>query len=284
MGRIKLLNVLKKYIKGLVPVTIEVNNPILAPNQMLANKVAIVTGASRGIGKATVKAMIDSGAIVIGLGRNIESLNIVKSEVANNNFIPFQCDVSDVENIEKILQDIENLIENRDIDILVNCAGVKNGNDERVWEFTPDEFSYVVDTNLKGTFFWCQKMGQYMIKRNIKGHIVNVISIKGVIGEASPYSVSKWGCTSLTKGFARLLAPEGIVVNGIAPGGTATEMAKFKEGDSMLYLDAPSMRLAEPREMANTIVFLASDFGNNIIGDIIISDGGQILQYGSNKE
>jgi NAD(P)-dependent dehydrogenase (short-subunit alcohol dehydrogenase family) len=283
MGRIRLLDVVKKYIKGLIPITIEVNNPVLAPNKMLANKVAIVTGASGGIGNATVKAMIDSGAIVIGLGRNIESLNIVKSEIANKNFIPFQCDVSDVENIEANIKEIENKIGNRNIDILINCAGVKNGNDERVWEFTPDEFSYVVDTNLKGTFFWCQKMGQYMIKRNIKGHIVNVISIKGFIGEASPYSVSKWGCTSLTKGFARLLAPMGIVVNGIAPGGTATEMAKFKEGDSMLHLATPSMRLAEPKEMANTIVFLASDFANNIIGDVIISDGGQILQYGNNR-
>lgn len=284
MGRIKLLNIAKKYIKGLVPITIEVTNPVLAPNQMLANKIAIVTGASRGIGKATVKAMIESGAIVIGLGRNIESLNIVKNEIANNNFIPFECDVSDVENIEAIIKEIGNKIGNRNIDILVNCAGVKNGNDERVWEFTPDEFSYVVDTNLKATFFWCQKMGQYMIRQNIKGHIVNVISIKGFIGEASPYSVSKWGCTSLTKGFARLLAPKGIVVNGIAPGGTATEMANFKEGDPMLHLATPSMRLAEPREMANTIVFLASDFGNNIIGEVIISDGGQILQYGNNRE
>lgn len=282
MGRIKLLDVLKKYVKGLVPITIEVTRPTLAPNQLLANKVAIVTGASRGIGKATAKAMIDSGAIVIGLGRDIDSLNIVKSELSNDNFIPFQCDVADVENIEAILKEIEDRIANRDIDILVNCAGVKNGNDERVWQFTPDEFSDVVDTNLKGTFFWCQRMGQYMIRRKIKGHIVNVISIKGFIGEASPYSVSKWGCVSLTKGFARLLAPNGIIVNGIAPGGTATEMAKFREGDSMVHLATPSMRLAEPSEMANTIVFLASDFGNNIVGDIIISDGGQVLQYGNN--
>lgn len=282
MGRYKIWNLFKRYMKGLIPINININNIILAPNELLRGKTAIITGASKGIGKATAQAMIASGAIVIALGRNEVSLKKVQEEFSTENYIPFPCDISKVEMIENYIQDILKLIPGRKIDILVNCAGEKNGNDERFFEYTPDEFSNIIDTNLKGTFFWCQHVSKYMIAHDVRGHIVNVISIKGLIGEASPYSVSKWGCTSITKGLARILAPKGIVVNGIAPGGTATDMAKYNAGDSLLHLATPSCRLADPSEMANLIVFLASDLGNNIVGDVIVSDGGQILQYGNN--
>lgn len=282
MEKVKLLKLIKKLIKGLVPININIKNVVLAPNNLLDKKVAVVTGASRGIGKATAKAIIASGATVVALARNQETLLEVQKEFKSDRFIPFRCDVSDVHKIDDYIASISALIDGRNIDIFINCAGVKTGNDDRFFDYTPEEFDYVLNTNLKGIFFWCQAIAQYMINRNIKGHIVNVISIKGFIGEASPYSVSKWGCTSLTKGLARILAPKGIVVNGIAPGATATDMAVWKDGDSMLHLDTPSRRLAYPEEMANTIVFLASDLGNNIIGDVIISDGGQILQYENN--
>jgi 3-oxoacyl-[acyl-carrier protein] reductase len=282
MGKEKLFILIKKFLKCLTPINININNVVLAPNNILNQKVAVVTGASRGIGKATAKAMISCGAVVVAVGRRQETLLKVKKEFKSDHFIPFRCDVSDVHKIDEYISSILSLIDGRNIDIFVHCAGVRNGNDERFFEYKPEDYDYVVDTNLKGTFFWFQAISQYMINRNIKGHIVNVISIKGFIGEASPYSISKWGSTSLTKGLARMLAPKGIVVNGIAPGGTATDMANFKEGSSMLHLATPSRRLADPNEIANTIVFLASDLGNNIVGDVIISDGGQILQYGNN--
>ena len=187
-----------------------------------------------------------------------------------------------MENLAERLIEIENLFYNNHIDILVNCAGTKTGNEEVFFKTSPEDFDMVVNTNLKAPFFWCQQVAQHMIDKGIQGHIVNIISIKGFIGEASPYSVSKWGCTSLTKGLARMLAPKGIVVNGIAPGGTKTEMAHLKE-DTYLHLTTPSMRLADPNEIANIAVFLASDLGNNIVGDVVVSDGGQMLQYGNNR-
>lgn len=282
MGRLKLKSLIKRYIKAMAPINVVVNNVTLAPNELLKGKTAVVTGASRGIGKAVAKAMANSGATVIGLGRNEKTLKQAKEEIGSS-YIPYPCDVSDVENVGRYISEICGFSPNKQIDILVNCAGVKNGNDERFFDFTPEEFDYVVDTNLKATFFWCQETSKHMIDNKIRGHIVNVISIKGFIGEASPYSVSKWGVTSLTKGLARKLAPMGIVVNGIAPGGTKTDMANLKD-DSMLHLATPSMRLADPNEMANIVVFLASDLGNNIIGDVVISDGGQILQYGNKME
>lgn len=281
MGRVSLKNTIKRYIKGMQPININVNNVILEPNELLKGKSVIVTGAGSGIGKAIAKAMVASGAQVVAIGRTYEKLEIARKEIGNN-YIPYVYDVSNVDNLKKVVIEIKNLFDNKQIDVLVNSAGVKNGNDERFFEFTPQEFDYVIETNLKATFFWCQQIAEYMITNNIQGHIVNVISIKGIIGEASPYSVSKWGCTSLTKGLARMLAPKGIVVNGIAPGGTKTPMANLKN-DSMLHLATPSMRLADPNEMANIAVFLASDLGNNIVGDIIVSDGGQSLQYGNNR-
>ena len=264
------------------PINVSVNNVILAPNEILKGKNAIVTGAGSGIGEAIAKAYIACGATVVGIGRNSNKLEMVKKEIGSDRFIPFTYDVANLEKIPDTILSIVSLFENSNIDILVNCAGVKNGNDERFFEFTPSEFNYVVDINLKATFFWCQEIAKYMIAHEIKGHIVNVISIKGFIGEASPYSVSKWGCVSLTKGLGRILAEKGIVVNGIAPGGTKTPMAK-EHANSWMHLTTPSMRLADPNEMANIAVFLGSELGNNIIGEVIISDGGQSLQYGNNR-
>lgn len=282
MGRVKLISLLKRYVKGMIPININVNNVTLEPNELLRGKVAIVTGASRGIGKATAKAMIDSGATVVAIGRDKTTLDEVQIELGEE-YLPYICDVGNVEEIPRYIEEIQRKIGNRKIQILVNCAGTKNGNDERFFEYTPEEFDKVIDINIRGMFFWCQSIAKYMIHNGVQGHIVNVISIKGFIGEASPYSVSKWGVTGLTKGLGLILAKYGIVVNGVAPGGTATDMAHFKKGDSMLHMATPSMRLADPNEIANTIVFLASDLGANIIGDVIISDGGQILQYGNNK-
>lgn len=280
MGRITFFNAIKRYIKGMQPINITVNNMELSPNQILKGKCAVVTGAGSGIGFAIAKVFVNAGATVVGLGRNLAKLEDAQKRINSDQFIPLACDVSNVEKIPEVIK----LVCGRygKIDILVNCAGVKNGNDERFFEFTSQDFDDVVNVNLKGTFFWCQQMASYMIKNKIKGHILNVISIKGFIGEGSPYSVSKWGCTGLTKGLGRKLAPYGIVVNGLAPGGTKTPMAHLKD-DNMLHLATPSMRLADPLEMANIALFLASDLGNNIIGDVVISDGGQSLQYGNNR-
>lgn len=281
MGRLSVTSAIKKYIKGMQKIEVVVNNVTLVQSQLLYGKCAIVTGAGSGIGMAIAKAYIDCGAVVIGLGRNKNKLDNVKVKLGDK-FIVYPCDISDIENISKYFNEILELSPSKRIDILVNAAGAKNGNDERFLHFTSEEYDTVMNTNLKAIFFWSQQIAKYMIENKIRGHIVNVASIKGIIGEASPYSVSKWGCVGFTKGLARILAPHGIVVNGIAPGGTLTPMANIKN-NSMLHLATPSMRLADPNEMANLAVFLGSDLGSNIVGDIIVSDGGQSLQYGNDR-
>lgn len=280
MGRVSIIGILKRYIKGLQPINISVNNVILSPSSLLDGKTAIITGAGSGIGFSIANAYINAGANVISIGRNKDKLYRAKKEINSDNYIPYPCDISDLDKIEEVLNDIVSKFGN--IDILVNCAGVKNGNDERFFDFDANDFDEVVNVNLRGTFFWCQKVSKHMIENSVKGHIVNVISIKGLIGEASPYSVSKWGCIGLTKGLGRLLAPKGIIVNGVAPGGTKTPMAK-EHANSWLHLATPSMRLADPNEIANIALFLGSDLGNNVIGETIVSDGGQSLQYGNSR-
>ena len=281
MGRVSIKSAIKRYIKGMQKIEINVNNVSVAKNHLLLGKCAIITGAGSGIGLAISKAYIDSGAIVIGIGRNKNKL-IEARENLGESFIPYQCDVSDVENISKHFEEIVSKSPDGKIDILVNSAGVKNGNDERFFEYSSKEFDTVIDTNIKAVFFWCQHVSKHMVSKRVHGHIVNVASIKGFIGEASPYSISKWGVVGLTKGLGRILAPKNIVVNGLAPGGTLTPMANVKD-NNMLHLATPSMRLADPNEMANLAVFLGSDLGNNIIGEVVISDGGQSLQYGNNR-
>lgn len=271
-----LKGVIKKILECVKSVDVTFNNLSVLDSQLLKNKVCIVTGASNGIGKAIAEEIINCGGVVIGIARDGKKLEVLGKKYVDF-FIPFQCDIADVNNVDRYLNEILKKIDFKHISVLVNCAGIKNGNDERFFGYTPEDFDDVLNVNIRAPFFWSQKVASYMIDNKIQGHIVNVASIKGFIGEASPYGISKWGCVCLTKGLGKLLAGKGIVVNGIAPGGTATDMACYKEGDSLTHMVTPNMRLALPSEMAKLVVFLASDFGSNIIGQVIISDGGQVL-------
>ncbi len=193
MGRVSLISCLKRWIKGMQPINIEVNNVHLAPSELLKGKNAVITGAGSGIGLVIAKTFITSGATVVGVGRSLEKLEIAKKEIASEQFIPFAYNVTDVINLSEAINRIGALFNGGNIDILVNCAGVRNGNDSKFFDFSPKDFEYVVDTNLKGVFFWSQEVAKHMMAKKIRGHILNVVSIKGFIGEASPYSVSKWG-------------------------------------------------------------------------------------------
>ena len=137
MGRVSIKSAISRYIKGMRKIEINVNNVSISPNQLLQGKCAIVTGAGSGIGLAVAKTYIESGAVVIGLGRNKNKLDEAQKNLGEN-FIPYSCDVSDVDNISKYLEEIIKKSPHGKIDILVNSAGVKNGNDERFFDFSPE--------------------------------------------------------------------------------------------------------------------------------------------------
>ncbi len=157
------------------------------------------------------------------------------------------------------------------IDILVNNAGVFGAFFSHA---TEEEYDKVMDTNLKGVFFLSQLFGKYMKDNGIKGNILNVASSSSLRPAISAYTVSKWGIRGLTLGLARALIPFGITVNGIAPGPTATPMLIKNATEDISNSRYPTGRYALPEEIANCAVFLVSDMGRMIVGDIIYMTGG----------
>lgn len=157
------------------------------------------------------------------------------------------------------------------IDILVNNAGIMGGD----WS-KPDEADYdnVMSTNLKGSFFLSRIVAEYMVKNKIRGNILNICSSSGLRPANSAYTLSKWGLRGLTLGLAKTLCKYGITVNGIAPGPTATPLLKRIKTGRIDNRFNPIGRMAMPEEIANMAVFLVSDFGRTIVGDVIYMTGG----------
>lgn len=283
MGRISFSSYIKRYIKGLQDIHVTVNNVTLAKNDLLKGKTAIVTGASRGIGFFIAKQYVDSGAIVIAVAKTQKHLDHAKMKLGRN-YIPLVFDLTEIDKINDFVLKAINIAPKNQIDILVNAAGIKNGQDASYWDFTSQDFDDAMAVNVKAPFFLCRAVIKHMLDNNIKGHIINISGIKGFIGESSPYSISKFGMVSLTKGLARKFAPQGVIVNGIAPGATNSgENLKRSNNDNYYLKDTPNMRMASPSEIGNMALFLASDMSQNIVGSIIVCDGGQMLQYQNNR-
>ena len=282
MGRVSLISSIKRYIKGLQPVYYYNNTVSLSKNEILAGKNAVITGGSRGIGKAIAKSFVECGATVVAVSKNNDNLLKAKQEISSDKYKIYAWDISDLSEIERKMKEITNMFNNGKIDILVNAAGIKNGHESKYWQFTESDFDDVIKVNVKAPFFLSRYVVKHMIDNRIKGHIINVIGIKGMIGEASPYSISKFGLTSLTKGMARMFADKGIVVNAVSPGGTKTDMAGITS-PNYHHPATANQRLADPQEIANIVLLLASDMGNNMIGSVVVSDGGEILQYENNR-
>lgn len=158
------------------------------------------------------------------------------------------------------------------IDILVNNAGILGGN---INNSTEEEFDKVLQTNLKGVFFLSQLIGRYFKRNNIHGNIMNIASSSSLRPATSAYTISKWGIRGLTLGLARILAPYDIVVNGIAPGPTATPML-MRNGvrDDIVLRKSLAGRYATPEEIASMAVVLVSNMSRMVIGDIVYMTGG----------
>lgn len=276
---------LKKYlkrafyyiVKGVPVIHISPNIVSLASNELLKGRVALITGGTSGIGLAIAKAFLNSGAIVVITGRNEERLKRACDELQNDFDVTRQVyslvlDNTNVALFEERLLYVQNLLKGRFIDILVNNAGVLGG---EINSATEAEYDLIFDTNLKGAFFLSQLMGKYMKANNIKGNILNIASSSSLRPAASAYTVTKWGIRGLTLGLAKAFVPYGIIVNGVAPGPTATPMILHgKEGKEIGNEKVPIGRLVTPDEIANMAVFLTSGLGRSIVGDIVYMTGG----------
>lgn len=243
----------------------------VAHSELLNKRVALITGGGSGIGKAIAKTFVESGAFVIIAGRNEERLKEAKEEIDVNNIYTLQLDTTDISNIPKKIKEAERLLGGKAIDILINNAGVSGG---EISTTNEKEFDKIIETNIKGTFFMSKYLGEYMRDKGIKGNILNIASSSSLRPATSAYNISKWGIRGFTIGLARLLAPYGITVNGIAPGPTATPMmTKDNKGD-MSKPNSLIKRWIIPEEIANMAVFLVSDMGRSIVGDIVYMTGG----------
>lgn len=172
---------------------------------------------------------------------------------------------------EKITHVIEQFPEKR-IDILVNCAGVHG--DQKFGNVSEETYDMVMNTNLKGLFFMTQEVGNYMKRKGIKGHILNVSSAAALKPGYTPYEISKNAVKAFTLGAAAELIDYGIVVNAIAPGPVATSMLGYEEGNT-LYTDCvPAKRFATPLEIAQLAVIMVSDMCNLVVGDTFYISGG----------
>ena len=246
---------------------------------MLEGKVAVVTGASRGIGKAVaVKLAKDGAAVVINYNGSRERAEQVKAEIEQNKGKAeiFRCDVSDFHACEDFLKEVIRRFGR--IDILVNNAGITR--DGLLMKMSEEDFDAVLNTNLKGTFHCIRFVSRQMIKQR-SGRIINLSSVSGVMGNAGQanYSASKAGIIGLTKSAARELASRGVTVNAIAPGFIRTEMTevlseKVKEGAAA---QIPVGHFGEPEDIAGAVAFLASEEAGYITGQVLCVDGGMAM-------
>jgi len=252
----------------------------------LKDKVAVVTGGGRGIGEAIAMAFAGEGAHVAVTDIDLDTAQAVSEKIKALGPKAFAIR-SDVSKRDDVLSLMESVVkEFGRIDILVNNAGIspkKEGGTILTWEIEPKEWDMVMGVNLEGTLFCSQQAVKYMFPQK-EGAIVNVASLAGKAAyEPMPtgahYNISKAGIISLTHKLASELAPHGIRVNAVAPGRIATPMAKLATGPAnQAMLDrTPMGRFGTPEEVANLILFLASDAASYITGETVNINGGWIM-------
>lgn len=263
---------LKYVFRGTPVVQVKVDICKLANNELLTGKTALITGGTSGIGFAIADAFLNAGAKVFITGRNMlridDAINKLKKNHVNVVISGLVLDNSNVEQISVALND---LLGSTDIDILVNNAGINGGALDRC---TEREYQLVMDTNLKGTVFITQIISNDMVKKGIKGNILNICSSSSNRPANTAYVLSKWGMRGYTLGMAKTLIKHGIVVNGLAPGPTTTPMLTNGDTSDISLPNSPSGRFALPVEIANMAVVLTSKMGRMIVGDIIYMTGG----------
>ncbi|MDD3192418.1 MAG: 3-oxoacyl-[acyl-carrier-protein] reductase [Oscillospiraceae bacterium] len=242
---------------------------------MLTGKTALITGASRGIGKAIAEAFAKEGANLAVIYAGSEQAAQKVCEQAAQHGVQakaYQCDVADFDKVKETVLAVQKDLGG--VDILVNNAGITR--DGLVYTMKEADFDAVLDTNLKGAFNFIKHCYPLFVKKRA-GKIINISSVSGLMGNGGQanYSASKAGLIGLTKSVARELAGRGICCNAIAPGFIDTDMtAKIDKEDNQLAAMIPLKRTGRPEDVANLAVFLAGSGSDYITGEVIRVDGG----------
>jgi 3-oxoacyl-[acyl-carrier protein] reductase len=241
----------------------------------LTNRVALVTGSTRGIGRAIAQTLAECGAKVAVVGRDAakaqEAAMAISPEAKG-----FGADVSSIEQVQKLVADVEQAFGS--LDILVNNAGLTR--DNLLMRLKDDDWDAVLDANLRGAFASIRAASRGMMKRRW-GRIINIASVVGITGNKGQanYAASKAGLIGLTKSVAKELGSRNILANCVAPGFVETDMtaAMTPEARSALSGQIPLERLGTPQDIAGMVAFLASDHAAYITGQVLVVDGGMVM-------
>jgi NAD(P)-dependent dehydrogenase (short-subunit alcohol dehydrogenase family) len=241
------------------------------------DKVTLVSGASRGIGKAIAAGFAQRDATVIITGRDESTLAATAAEISTESctVVPIVCDVADVDSIKRAVAQVVDQFGK--IDTLVSVAGVNIR--QPATHFTADEYDFVVDINLKGAFFIAQEVGKQMVQQG-SGSIINIDSLNtyAPLKNVTPYAMSKAGVVMMTRSLALEWGSKGVRVNSIAPGFILTDLTKKLWSDPTMQewgtTNTPLGRLGQPDDMIGAAVFLASDAAAFMTGQVVRVDGG----------
>ena len=246
---------------------------------LLDGKIALVTGASRGIGRAIAIELAKEGATVAinyaGNKTAAEEVQNIITEMGGKAMI-IQADVSDENSAMNMVEEV--IKKFGGIDILVNNAGITR--DGLFIRMKEDDWNAVINTNLTGIFNCTKVAAKYMMKKR-SGKIINMSSVSGIMGNAGQtnYAAAKAGVIGFTKSLAREMASRGITVNAVAPGFIATDMtaAMPEKAQEHVLASIPLGKMGEPKDIANAVLFLASDKASYITGQVIHVDGGMVM-------
>lgn len=245
----------------------------------VSGQVVLVSGGSRGIGQALARGFAERGAQVVISGRDQSTLDAASREIAQGGHScrGFACDVSRVDEIGPLVERV--VQEYGRIDTLLNVAGVNIRQPSE--RFSPEQFDFILDINLRGAFFMAQAVGKHMLAQG-SGAIVNIDSLnsEAPLKDVAPYAMSKAGISSMTRALAMEWGPRGVRVNGLAPGFILTDLTKKLWSIPTMAewgrVNTPLGRLGRPEDLVGTAVFLASPAAAFLTGQTIYVDGGLV--------
>lgn len=267
----KIKRAIKYIIKGVPQYNIKADIHYLSPSNKLKDKRIIVTGGGKGLGAAMAAKFVSEGATVLISGRNEKTL---KEKAGQIGCKYLTLDVQDTDSLDKFIHDADRILDG--VDCLVNNAGISL-HEPTFFDVTPETFDAQIATNLRGGFFLTQSFTKLLLREKRKGNVLFVSSETGETVDIRPYGFTKAAINSMVQGLACLFVKDGIRVNAVAPGITASDMTGFK-ADGNLFLECNATnRVYLPEEVAETVCFLLSDASGCISGQVIVCNNGRTI-------
>ena len=269
------INILKRgaryIIKGVPQKVVEAEIYYTSPSSKLARKKIIVTGGGRGLGAAMAKKFVSEGASVLISGRDEKALKVTAEKIGCKYLI---LDIQNTTELDKFISEADRILGG--VDCLVNNAGISL-HEPTFFDVTPETFDAQIATNLRGGFFLTQSFTKLLLQKKRKGNVLFVSSETGDTVDIRPYGFTKAAINSMVQGLACLFVKEGIRVNAVAPGITASDMTGYKvDGDLFLEGNATN-RVYLPEEVAETACFLLSDVSGCVSGQVIVCNNGKTI-------